>query len=139
MALPLLVKSSKPPIEEGLFMTKIATVMSALILATASSVLVTAHCSPQGFANQAATPNTVAQVLSSAQDDQRVTLTGRLTNYLGQERYEFADSTGYMVVELDDDQNWSHVSKDQLITIFGKVDRDFSDVEIDVKEARVAL
>lgn len=120
-------------------MTKIATVMSALILATASSVLVTAHCSPQGFAKQAATPNTVAQVLSSAQDDQRVTLTGRLTNYLGQERYEFADSTGYMVVELDDDQNWSHVSKDQLITIFGKVDRDFSDVEIDVKEARVAL
>ena len=91
---------------------------------------------PQGFDN----PNvgTVAAVSKNAYDDQWVTLRGRLTNYLGHERYEFTDATGSIEVELDDDRNWSHICKDQLITIYAKVDRDLNSVELEVKEATPA-
>lgn len=91
---------------------------------------------PSGFANNA--PQTVQQVLDNAYDDQRVALTGRLTNFLGHDRYEFTDNTGRIEVELDDDRDWSFISKDQLITIFGEVDRDFYSIKIDVKDARPA-
>ena len=59
-------------------------------------------------------------------------------SYLGHDRYEFADDTGRIEVELDDDRDWSHISKDQQITIFGKVDREHRYVKIDVKDARPA-
>ena len=89
---------------------------------------------PQGFNNQA--PNTVAGVLQNAYDDQIVTLSGRLTNFLGDDRYEFTDEAGDRIeVELDDDQNWSNISKDQLITIVGKVDKDLLSTTIEVKQA----
>lgn len=140
-------------------MTKIATLISSIALVTASSMALAANApagfggseakgGPAGFDNQKAVPmqftkdtapNSVELVLANGQDDQRVTLTGKLTNYLGQDRYEFTDATGRMIVELDDDKNWSHLRKDQLITIYGEVDRDFNSVEIDVKEARAAL
>ena len=93
---------------------------------------------PAGFGGANAAPQTVQQVLDNSYDDQRVTLTGRLTNYLGHDRYEFADDTGRIEVELDDDRDWSHISKDALITIFGKVDREFHSIKIDVKDARPA-
>ena len=89
---------------------------------------------PQGFNNQA--PNTVAGVLANAYDDQIVTLQGRLTNFLGDDRYEFTDQAGDRIeVELDDDQNWNHISRDQLITIVGKVDKDLLSTTIEVKQA----
>ena len=88
---------------------------------------------PAGFDN--ASPNNVKAVYEHGYDDQRVVLTGRLTNYLGHDHYEFADDTGRIEVELDDDKNWSHISKGQLITIFGKVDREYNSVSIDVKRA----
>ena len=53
-------------------------------------------------------------------------------------RYVFADSTGRIEVELDDDRDWSFIRKDQPITIFGKVDRDRHSISIDVKDARPA-
>lgn len=93
---------------------------------------------PAGFGGANAAPQSVQQVLANGYDDQRVTLTGRLTNYLGHDRYEFADDTGRIEVELDDDRDWSHISKDQQITIFGKVDREHRYVKIDVKDARPA-
>lgn len=87
---------------------------------------------PRGFGNEL---NTVAAVKKNASDDQHVTLTGRLVNYLGHDRYEFADNTGTIEVELDDDYNWSMIAKGQLIQIFGTVDRDFFFTSIDVKRA----
>lgn len=78
---------------------------------------------------------TVAQVLQNAVDDRKVVITGRLINFLGNERYEFADRTGHIVVKLDDDKDWSYLRKDQMITIFGKVDIDDGLIEIEVKRA----
>lgn len=91
---------------------------------------------PAGFNNNA--PNTVAGVLENAYDDQIVTLRGKLTNYLGQDNYEFTDMQGNRIeVELDNDYNWSHIAKDQLIDITGEVDKDILSTTIDVKSAVV--
>ena len=89
---------------------------------------------PAGFNNQA--PGTVKDVLSSAYDDQIVTLKGRLTNYLGDDRYEFTDVNGDRIeVELDDDKDWSSIAKDQLIEIIGEVDKDLMSISLEVKRA----
>lgn len=116
-------------------MNKVSVLIAAVALASVSSLAVAGHRGqgPAGFENQA--PSTVAGVLQSAYDDQYVVLKGRLTKYLGHDRYEFTDSTGTIEVELDDDRNWSHISKDQLIMIRGKFDDDFMDKKIDVKDA----
>ena len=87
---------------------------------------------PQGFDNNL---NTVAAVQKNAYDDQYVVLRGRLINYLGHDHYEFADETGVIEVELDDDHNWSYLSKGELIEITAKVDRDFFSTELEVKRA----
>lgn len=87
---------------------------------------------PQGFG---ANLNTVQAVKSDARDDQYVTLRGRLVDYLGHDHYEFADNTGTIEVELDDDYNWSYISKGELIEITGKVDKEFFSTTIDVKRA----
>ena len=92
---------------------------------------------PAGFDNQA--PNTVKGVLESAYDDQVVTLKGRLTNYLGDDRYEFTDVNGDRIeVELDDDHDWSNIAKDQLIEIVGEVDKDLMSTSLEVKRAAPA-
>lgn len=88
---------------------------------------------PQGFQNQA--PTTIASVIQNAYDDQYVTLQGRLVAYLGHDRYTFQDATGTIEVELDDDYDWSYISKDELIQITAKVDKDFWKTELDVKQA----
>lgn len=133
-----------------LSMNKIAVLVSAVALTLVGSAAVMAG--PQGFDQQAgytkgapagfgganAAPQTVQDVLKNGYDDQRVTLTGKLTRYLGHDCYEFVDNTGSIEIELDDDRDWSHISKDQLIVIFGKIDRDFRSISIDVKDARPA-
>lgn len=132
-------------------MNKLAVIVSASALALASSVAFAAPNAPAGFGEQQAHPSnpvgfaapgstvtSVQDVIQNSYDDQYVSLTGKLTNYLGYDKYEFADSTGKIAVELDDDRNWSHIGKDQLITIYAKVDRDRNSVELDVKEATPA-
>lgn len=129
-------------------MNKFSVLASAVVLTLAGSTTVFAAPSgpagfdnvpggPQGF-SAPATPNSVRDVINQAYDDQRVTLNGKLTDYLGHDRYVFADSTGRIEVELDDDRDWSFIRKDQPITIFGKVDRDRHSISIDVKDARPA-
>ena len=127
---------------------KKVTVLSALIAASVLSAGV-ALAAPAGFGGNAsaAAPgapagfegnriDSVAAVKDRAHDDQKVTLRGRLTNYLGKDMYEFTDEAGDTIeVELDDDRNWSNISKDQLIDIYGEVDKDLMSINIDVKRA----
>lgn len=90
---------------------------------------------PQGFNN---TVSTVSEVLKNGYDDQHVVIRGRLTDYLGKDHYEFTDINGDRIeVELDDDYNWSFVSKDQLIDLYGKIDKDFFTTTIDAKGANI--
>ncbi len=105
----------------------VATALSALSFTTSAI----AAGAPTGFN----TPDvsTVEGVSRNAKDDQMVTLRGALVNYLGHERYVFADNTGSIEVELDDDYDWSYVSKDMPIELTGEVDKDLFSTSIDVK------
>ncbi len=89
---------------------------------------------PQGFTEL----STVAEIQSSGFDDQEVQIKGRLTNYLYKDYYEFTDELGNSIeVELDDDVDWSPVHKDQLIAIYGEVERNLFKISIDAKSYRI--
>lgn len=84
---------------------------------------------PQGFNG----PSTVASIKSNAKDDQVVTVRGRLTEFLGDEKYTFVDTKGDKIkVELDTDEgfNWSQIGKDELIDLTAEVDKDMFSTEL---------
>ena len=91
---------------------------------------------PQGFDLQKM--QSVADLKKNAKDDQVIRLDGRFTAQLSKEKFEFTDTKGEkVVVELDDDQNWSHVQKDALMEITAEVDKDFTSLKLDVMEAKL--
>lgn len=129
-------------------MNKLAVFASAVTLALAGSSIAAANgMGPGGFGHHNlrggpggfGAPNlpvvTVAQLQQAYYDDARVAMQGKLTNYYGHDRYEFTDKTGSILVELDDDRNWFHINRDQLIMIYGKVDYDDGRIEVEVKRA----
>ena len=78
---------------------------------------------------------TVQQALNLA-DDTKVQLKGYVVKSLGDEKYEFKDRTGTMMVDIDDEL-WQgkSISAKTPITIMGEVDVDYKPlkrVEIDV-------
>lgn len=80
----------------------------------------------------------VHQVQTGASDEAEVLIKGRLTGYLYDNNYEFTDLIGQSIeVELDDDVDWSYVHKDQLIEIYGEVDRNMFKVKIEAKHYRI--
>lgn len=111
------------------------SVITALVVSAAlsSGSVFAASTVPSGFDQTA--PESVEAVLNNAHDGQIVTLKGRLVNFLGNDRYEFADKTGTIEIELDDDYDWSAISKDELIEITGEVDDDFLSTTIEVTHA----
>lgn len=123
-------------------MTKIIFSSLAAMIFTVSSVSAAPQgfdnasaTAPQGFSAAAATNMTVANVIANDTDEMDVTMRGRITKMLGQDKFIFEDETGTIVVELDDDKDWSHIQKDQLIDIHGEVDRDANSIKVDVKDA----
>ncbi len=90
---------------------------------------------PQGFSlNEMAD---IATLKKNAYDDQLVTIKGRFTKQLTKDKFEFTDLKGQtIVVELDDDRNWSFIRKDALVEIVAEVDKDFMSVELDCINAR---
>ena len=68
-------------------------------------------------------------------DDARVRLRGNIVESLGHEHYIFKDATGTIRVEIDD-KRWKgqNVAPTDTVELRGKVDKDWNEVEIDVKE-----
>lgn len=123
-------------------MTKIIFSSLAAMIFTVSSVSAAPQgfdnasaTAPQGFSAATATNMTVANVIANGTDEMDVTMRGRITKMLGQDKFIFEDETGTIVVELDDDKDWSHIQKDQLIDIHGEIDRDANSIKVDVKDA----
>nr|WP_277753596.1 NirD/YgiW/YdeI family stress tolerance protein [Rosenbergiella epipactidis] len=77
---------------------------------------------------------TVAQS-KTLQDDAKVTLQGKITKKISHEHYEFMDSTGTVVVEIDD-HKWmgQSVSPNDTVRLEGEVDKDANKIDIDVKK-----
>ena len=91
---------------------------------------------PRGFDQEIAF-TTVKDIQKNAKEDDRVRLKGKLVKYLGDEKFEFVDANNdSIIVELDNDRNWSHLAKDMPIEIIAKVDDEKVAKFLDVKCAR---
>ncbi|MCS3403164.1 MULTISPECIES: YgiW/YdeI family stress tolerance OB fold protein [Pantoea] len=90
-----------------------------------------------GFKGPTPGLTTVAQA-KTLRDDAWVVLVGHIIKQVGHELYEFKDSSGRVRVEIDD-KHWmgQTVSPDTKVRIDGEVDKDWNNVEIDVKKLQV--
>lgn len=138
----------------------VTTILGIATLATAINALAQTAAPVQPIAGgaQAATGNapipympaytgpsavpmmSVAQVRSRAWDDQYVTLRGNIVQYMGDENYMFADSTGSIHVEIDHDKfpPGQQIGANTLVEISGEFDKEYlSHSKIDVKRLTI--
>ena len=78
---------------------------------------------------------TVKSILDRPVDDAYVTLKGHIQSQVRHEKYWFSDSTGKILVDIDDeDFMGQRVSPRTLVQIYGEVEKDFmTNPQIDVK------
>ena len=90
-----------------------------------------------GFKDPATIVNTVSE-LKHMQDDSYVVLEGKIQKRLGKEEYLFADASGSITVEIDDDE-WRgvEVGPQDVVEIIGELDKGVFSDEIDVKQIRL--
>lgn len=82
---------------------------------------------------------TVQQALNLA-DKSKVQIKGNVIKNLGNEKYQFRDQTGTIMVEIDDEL-WQNkaVSSSQIVTLIGEIDIDLKPtkhVTIDVDQVK---
>ena len=91
--------------------------------------------SAQSFAqNMARTmPTTTVSEALLMEDDTPVALVGTISQNLGDEKYQFKDSTGTIVIEVDD-EDWNGMSPNvnDVLIITGEIDKEGNVVEVDV-------
>ena len=77
---------------------------------------------------------TVAEARELA-DDTKVVLEGLIIKDLGGEMYLFRDDTGDIYLEIDD-RVWKKrvMDPEQLVKVYGEIDRDDGSVKVDVKK-----
>lgn len=113
-----------------------AAAAAASMASPAAQAPAPAHAEHQAVNHMAfAQAVTVKQALT-LKDDSKVELKGHVVKALGDEKYEFRDSTGSMTVEIDD-KLWhgKKVSAKTPVTLSGEVDIDYKPakhVSIDV-------
>jgi uncharacterized protein (TIGR00156 family) len=80
-----------------------------------------------------------AAEIAGLPDDSKVRLIGFVVKSLGDEKYEFSDDSGTLVIDIDDDDwNGIEVSPDLRVEIAGEVDKDWQDIEVEVDNIRIA-
>lgn len=72
-------------------------------------------------------------------DNAYVTLKGKITSKIGNEKYLFQDSTGTIEIEIDD-KDWRGVQAgpNDTVIIEGEIDKEWNSVSIDVDFVRLA-
>ena len=118
------------------------TVLAATLMGSiATAAVASSETVNQPVVNQAAFAQvtTVKQALGM-KDDSNVQLKGYVVTAVGDEKYQFRDSTGSITVEIDDElwQGKPILAKTP-VTIIGEVDIDYKPakrVEIDVEQLR---
>ncbi len=82
----------------------------------------------------------VKELLTHAQDNTRVVLTGHIIKRVSHDKYVFTDSTAEVLVEIDHkNMPLEQITPKTLVKLYGKVDRDHfpAKIEIDVKAVEV--
>lgn len=75
---------------------------------------------------------------ASLPDDTPVKLQGYIVKSLGDERYEFRDQTGTLVVEIDN-EDWRGVeaTPETRIELRGEIDKEWNKVEVDADSVQL--
>ena len=75
--------------------------------------------------------------IMSLPDNSPVVMHGKITKNMGDNIYLFEDSTGTIMLEIDEtDWNGNTVTVDDVVTIYGNVDKNDEFVEIDVNSVQ---
>ncbi|MEE1122821.1 MAG: NirD/YgiW/YdeI family stress tolerance protein [Acinetobacter pseudolwoffii] len=118
------------------------TVLAAALMGSIATAAVASNeAVNQPVVNQAAFAKTMTvQQALGMKDDSKVQLKGYVVKAVGDEKYQFRDSTGSITVEIDDElwQGKPILAKTP-VTIIGEVDIDYKPakrVEIDVEQLR---
>lgn len=86
--------------------------------------------------NQQPTYWSVTEVMSLP-DNTPVTMRGRITKNMGDNIYVFEDSSGTIMMEIDEeDWNGKTVRVNDIVTIYGNVDKGSDYIEIDVNSVQ---
>ncbi|CAI2464708.1 MULTISPECIES: YgiW/YdeI family stress tolerance OB fold protein [Serratia] len=86
-----------------------------------------------GFSGPSAALTTVDKVKSMS-DDTWVMLQGNIEQRVGDDTYTFRDASGTLTVEIDRKRwNGQTITPKDKVQLEGKVDKDWSSVEVDVK------
>jgi uncharacterized protein (TIGR00156 family) len=87
-----------------------------------------------GYGGPGPTIVTVEQA-KGMRDDARVALKGKIIQRLSGEHYLFQDATGTIEVEIEH-KRWrgQNIGPDDIVVIYGEVDREWTSVEIEVKQ-----
>lgn len=89
-----------------------------------------------GYSGPGPAPVTVEQA-KELRNDAWVALNGTISKNLGGKHYEFTDATGTIKVEISDKRwNGQNIGPDDLVEIYGELDKEWSKVEIEVKRIR---
>jgi len=96
-------------------------------------LVLNANAQKIGFNGPGAASITVAEALK-LRDEAPVTLQGKIVLQLGNEKYQFQDNTGTIIVEIDNEK-WRNLSVDQndMVEISGEIDKGLlKGIEVDV-------
>lgn len=110
---------------------------SMLAIATAfSAALFAGHAIAQTFgppASRMAAKTVTVQQAKALADDTEVVVEGRITSRIRDEHYRFEDSSGWIEVEIDDD-DWNGVetTASQQVRLIGEVEKSRRSVKLDV-------
>lgn len=76
----------------------------------------------------------VKQLLETGQDDQHARLQGRIVSHDGGDKYTFADDTGRITVEIDDDRfpPGQSIGAEQRVELLGEFDKGLRKREFEV-------
>ncbi|MDR0556412.1 MAG: NirD/YgiW/YdeI family stress tolerance protein [Treponema sp.] len=107
-------------------MKRNVALMISLLLAMGLSVE-----AQEGFTGPGLSPVTVEEA-KNLRDDDPVVLQGKITRFLGDEKYLFSDDTGTIRVEIDN-RLWRgfSVGENDLVEITGEIDKNFTRVEVE--------
>ncbi|WP_434361607.1 NirD/YgiW/YdeI family stress tolerance protein [Parasalinivibrio latis] len=116
--------------------------IGALLLSTSAFAQsgTTQQTQTGGFYGPSSDIATVQDVLNAGlfSDDTPVTLIGHIKSGLGGERYMFADETGQIPVEIDQDKwHGQKITPTTKVKISGEIDRDIDNAAVDVDVVQV--
>jgi TIGR00156 family protein len=90
-----------------------------------------------GFSGPGPSVSSVSQA-KKMRDDSQVVLRGNIVQQISHEKYLFQDSTGTVIVDIDD-KDWAGqiVTPQNTVEIYGEVDKDWNSVEVNVERVVV--